>query len=460
MPARHAAAAGDRMRRTLLSLVAAGLLAACAPNELLRDEVAVCEVGASDYHAEHCRRFSLERHHVQVPQENGPTKDSSFLLGFVEFDDQGKPRQRQQMDTLFDQLDALRSNEGLCLIIFVHGWKHNARHDDTNLIAFRQLLAQMTVTEVNGLPGTLGIPRKVVGIYPGWRGLSADLSQIDRNLSFWARKNAAHRVAEGSIRELFARARLLRDADRAQGRPTRMLTIGHSFGGLIVYTAVAQYLVDHAALASDTKELQVPAYGDLVIVINPAIEAIKFEPAAQIMRSRTRYARNQTPTFINVTSQADWATGYVFPIGRWFNTVFESFTDRAEAQEAQTAFGHYEPYWTHRLTSRPGLAEAKPLTRVQLEQECRDAAAFNAGRVDGHLIAGWRRDNYTSGAVLEHIDRRGNSTGSPYWVVTTDETVIAGHNDIEAPIFVDFVRQLYDDFIRLKEPQPCGVAPR
>ncbi|MFZ3237447.1 MAG: hypothetical protein WA417_10720 [Stellaceae bacterium] len=33
--------------------------------------------------------------------------------------------------------------------------------------------------------------------------------------------------------------------------------------------------------------------------------------------------------------------------------------------------------------------------------------------------------------------------------------MIEGHGDIEEPIFVDFVRQLYDDLVRLKESVPC-----
>jgi hypothetical protein len=33
--------------------------------------------------------------------------------------------------------------------------------------------------------------------------------------------------------------------------------------------------------------------------------------------------------------------------------------------------------------------------------------------------------------------------------------MIVSHNDIEEPVFVDFIRQLYDDLVRLKEAVPC-----
>jgi hypothetical protein len=60
-------------------------------------------------------------------------------------------------------------------------------------------------------------------------------------------------VAEGAVREVLSRAKALRDAVDAASWPghqdhrnTRLVTIGHSFGGLIVYTALSQYFIDRA----------------------------------------------------------------------------------------------------------------------------------------------------------------------------------------------------------------------
>ena len=137
-------------------------------------------------------------------------------------------------------------------------------------------------------------PRKVFGIYAGWRGRLIDAGQLS-DLTFWNRKDAAQRVALGSIRELLGRARAFRDTiDRttwtgsllpagaapATGemlRSTRLLTIGHSFGGLIVYAAIAQYFVDRAAASATAQSLGatanedklIPSYGDLVVIVNP-----------------------------------------------------------------------------------------------------------------------------------------------------------------------------------------------
>jgi hypothetical protein len=41
-------------------------------------------------------------------------------------------------------------------------------------------------------------------------------------------------------------------------------------------------------------------------------------------------------------------------------------------------------------------------------------------------------------------------------MVRADASLIAGHSDIQEPIFVDFVRQLYDEL--LPEAVECGAA--
>jgi hypothetical protein len=71
----------------------------------------------------------------------------SFLLGFVEFDDQGKPYIRDQITTLFTPIEQEARYQDLSIVIFVHGWKHNDAPTDTNVIAFR-LLQQIAEMEL------------------------------------------------------------------------------------------------------------------------------------------------------------------------------------------------------------------------------------------------------------------------------------------------------------------------
>ena len=55
--------------------------------------------------------------------------------------------------------------------------------------------------------------------------------------------------------------------------------------------------------------------GDVVVLLNPAFEASRFEPVFSVAQSRARYAPNQRPVFVAVTSTEDKATRIAFPVG-------------------------------------------------------------------------------------------------------------------------------------------------
>ncbi|MFZ3234526.1 MAG: hypothetical protein WA417_10740 [Stellaceae bacterium] len=384
----------------LLTVLALGL-AGCQPNAPFRDQLSACVVPASD-NGERCGASALEEH----PLQNYPGR--SFLLGFIEFDDQGRPYIRDQIPTLFSRIEQEAQYQDLSIVIFVHGWKHNDAPADTNVVAFRRLLQQIAEMELQRAP-TYWPARKVVGIYVGWRGLSFDAGEIGEDLTFWTRMATAHRVAEGSVREVLARAKALRDAVDASSWPghqdhrnTRMVTIGHSFGGLIVYSALAQYFIDRAvqtemapfaqsltAQAEHQKEREIAGYGDLVVVVNPAIEAMRYEPIRELMQNRRSpggFAPNQNPVFVEVTSDADLATGIAFPAGRLVNTTFESFTGEGERREAMSSLGHYPPFWTHRLQGPLPQADQNPQPPpIDVDQECTDFARFKCAGTSGRL---------------------------------------------------------------------------
>ena len=71
-----------------------------------------------------------------------------YELAVVEFDDQGRCYDRGQMDAVAQRLEALAPNDprqggqDVILVVFVHGWQHDARSDDENLSAFRVLLSE------------------------------------------------------------------------------------------------------------------------------------------------------------------------------------------------------------------------------------------------------------------------------------------------------------------------------
>src|SRR5262249_7311282 len=139
------------------------------------------------------------------------TETSQYHLVFVEFDDQGWFADRKQMEALFMLLERLqrdpaarpgRSGEPL-IFLYAHGWEHNASACDTNFTCFSRVLERMDILERHRNDGVEKgkekMPRPVVGVYVGWRGLSLDAGALT-NVTFWTRKATAERVGRGGVK--------------------------------------------------------------------------------------------------------------------------------------------------------------------------------------------------------------------------------------------------------------------
>ena len=97
-------------------------------------------------------------------------------MHFVEFDDQGRLLGNTSTPTAPSSLDDFlahvrnvsgdESNGGYtCVVVFVHGWKHNAGVDDDNVRWFRAMLHHLGTIEAQAT-----CTRRVIGLYVGWRG--------------------------------------------------------------------------------------------------------------------------------------------------------------------------------------------------------------------------------------------------------------------------------------------------
>jgi pimeloyl-ACP methyl ester carboxylesterase len=179
-------------------------------------------------------------------------QQDGYTLLVVEFDDQGTAYEAAQMLALQAELDRLQGLNAI-ILVFVHGWKHNARSSDPNLASFELVLQQTARAEQAARPEDR---RPVLGVFVGWRGLSFYAGWLT-NLTFWNRKTAALRVALGSVRELFGRLR-----NHRRNSPGSVLIVaGHSFGGLVVFSALAQSLTEIATF--DTATSTEPSFANL-----------------------------------------------------------------------------------------------------------------------------------------------------------------------------------------------------
>jgi pimeloyl-ACP methyl ester carboxylesterase len=384
-------------------------------------------------------------------------KKDGYWLAVIEFDDQGWFQDVRQRDALEEFLRVkIRENEDLLILVFIHGWKHNAKEDDDFLECFHGLLRDTCRSERHRRD------RQILGVYLSWRGLS--LSGPWSNLSFWARKKAATKVALGCVREILA---WLRAFQVARNQPnnvvdgTRLIVVGHSFGGLILFTAVSEYLIESVIRCICNGERVVQPFGDLIILINPAFEAARYLPLYSAAR-KAPYPKNQRPCLLAVTSTNDDATKYWFPMGRWFSTRLESVRrnalvwddDRdtrppADAQERSilNTVGHLPWLTTHQL-SCPNKDESahqayKGMGREpEWEKERQAFEEFNQRfRPAGHLKECWTR-TYSSGATLKHV--RGHPD-NPFWTIEAAPEVVDGHSGIFGKVFWDFLRQVFDD---------------
>jgi len=128
---------------TSLTILAIGLCAAifltvgCTANKPFRTNFTPCNPGQK---GAGCSQAVVES-----------TPD--YKLGFVEFDDQGwfwdtnQVKAVEQLIRTESGIGQSNNPQGIVIVLFVHGWKNNAAYDNTNVVMFRNTLAQLSAAE-------------------------------------------------------------------------------------------------------------------------------------------------------------------------------------------------------------------------------------------------------------------------------------------------------------------------
>jgi hypothetical protein len=385
-------------------------------------------------------------------------QDPHYLLGFIELDDQGLLFDRNQMDAVLDEIDDRAKEKDLLIVVFMHGWKHSAAPEDENIEDFRHVLARLSEAEayISGASKGIPQPREVFGVYIGWRGESLTVPLL-KNLTFWERKNTAHKVGHVGLTEVLLK--LERVKEEAPGSGTRLAVIGHSFGGAAVYAALSQILearfvrgLASPGAESPCRNAQVGGFGNLVVLINPAFEALLFTPMSDMSAECVSYSTAQLPVLAILTSEADDATRRAFPVGRWFSTFFEKATDDTTQRYNGTtgqqqvidqnkaniiAVGHFAPYRTHELHAADARPNVFDVRNAWVEDQPGNKIEFK-------------------GSVLVRSD---DSAGrNPYLIVRVDQEIIPDHNAIYDDRLQEFVKQLI--LISSKIPAQTEKAAR
>lgn len=368
-----------------------------------------------------------------------------YDLAFAEYSERGNAFNDQWIDDILARIRE-RASDGVVVVVFVHGWRHNASEQDSNLINFRAALEKLATSHTNPVRD-----RRLVGLYVGWRGVSIDIPVLSL-ATFWDRKAVAETVGTGAITRLL----LALEQIDSTAPDNVLVVIGHSFGGAIVVSALSEVLTGQIIRYNNhqTREAA-PGAADAVFVLNPAIEANRMLNLVETARSH-QYPPNQQPLFVSISSDADKATHYAFPLGQTVDLALtwnqssltrSYYRDRLtkeplvleERHLDATTIGNFAPYLTHRLTAREtGSEVALELRECQeVPDECTPKGLTT---LDGHPAFLPLPDNY------------------PLYFIKTDKHVMTGHNDIFNDTIKAFMLALIDDTL-VRSMYAAGSAP-
>lgn len=434
------------MKWRTLALFASGLIAAglvllvsCTPHKPYRvpHESVSTSIEKIRDDAEH--RMQVETHCIE--------EHSDFSLGFVEFDDQGdlwEPRQVDQLESMIREEVEHPESPGALVVVFVHGWKHDATVCDENVACFRELLKGLDNLERFQAFETGVEPRRVIGVYLGWRGKSVT-PPVLKEFSFYARKATAHRVGEGRMVEVLTRLENLRDQSNAAGGRSRLVVVGHSFGGAATFSALSNIFEERLAKGPSEETSVIEGFGDLVVLVNPAFEAARYTSIHKQSIARGDFSENQPALLLVVTSESDSATKNAFPAGRTLATLFSRTQSKEQKKTLRTAVGHYLPYRTHfieeidaRSSFLPDLVDIEEGARGPNDCVCRYIEVDSLTADDYAAQAGIERSGY-AGADMRALPNTAPQF-NPFPMAGTTDAVVSKHNGIYNRTFVDFLR--------------------
>lgn len=393
--------------------------------------VLVCISACTPYYLYHSPNNSClqENKHLDSCNSKYIERTDGYSLGFVEIDDKGWFWDENQLSAIVQEIE---KHDDVLLLVYAHGWKHNADNGDRDVKRMRDTLKQLAYIEERNPSG----PRKVLGLYIGWRGLSVTVP-IAKELSFWERKATAENAGQ-SAAQIMVKLQYYLDKKRAKGSHSSFVIVGHSFGGALVFSAIKPLVLSRLDQSSTVfkKDNQI---GDLVVLLNPAFEATKFTAVREAFKNK-----KGIPYMVVLTADNDKATRRAFPVGKHLNTLFDKYRSEAQKNADRRTIGHYKPYFTHMIEDIEGVegngcgSKYQPLkTEVNMlnDSEHINQWVTNYSK-EGHQLE-------LDDTIIRHIDDKEMQLNpdNPIQVIRVkDRDILDKHSNIVCDDLVDLIR--------------------
>ena len=399
----------------------------------------------------------------------------NYDLAYLEFDDMGEfwtigdlqhfetNPSAAQLSQVLRLIEKRKQTGDVVVITFIHGWHNNAssydegQHDKV-LSGFKNILGELATKD----PG-----RSYIGVFVGWRGESL---KKDPFITYWNRRDAAVRVGGPSLSEAIFRLMFLTKGTgelrsssncqftEAESSKSRFIIVGHSFGGRVLERAVAQpfltmlleryYQVRNcqmsAGIAATSSGVTFRSPADLIVFLNPANDAFESKAIIEGLKrmnlkvERQKYGQSDEeksrtmalapidldssgPLLLSVTSQGDWATGFVMPIAQSLSVPGKSFRSTYDANGkdlGQLVSPTQSYYFSHSEGNVPGF----------ITHEIIGPAKGAAGHCPGNS---WPNFEGKDGCYTVRPANNWNTT--PFWIMNVPKSVEEDHNDIFNP---------------------------
>ena len=366
-----------------------------------------------------------------------------YTLTFIEFDDQGEPWAPAQLERTIQVIDEAHSEgKRSVVLLFVHGWHNDAstredRKRDNNVEGFQRLLttARQLIDRADESPEDVAL----IGVYLSWRGRSTDVGLL-KPLTFYSRRGAGQRAASVSTTEA-----ILRVMSAAKKNPLSTgITIGHSFGGMIVELALTQAVVGYTLVDKE----EIPPSADMVILVNPASQSMQAKNmVGMLKRNRLKFyredeagERREAPLIVSVTSTADTATGTLYPLAlsmKGWSKKFREYeatdcnpTRTQKNYYTQTA-GHNRALHSHVISTTGSLTAGTVDDREMVLEVSVDP---NSGE-NRYTFPGQENQFTVQRLPLSYND-------TPYWIMSAPPELIRDHSEIFTYNVIQMIRAL------------------